>query len=251
MRAISNFDTGFPNMRGRITPAAATAGRDARPAGLVDVLCRQVAPCPDHGGVDGRAVPQLAAPEGLRSVLRLHAGRDRSLPSRPVRRQSPIEQPADTRGGLPPQRGSGRPGHLDDSQPALVGAREAVPAVPAVRSDPCSAPCARQSISRKYRGFFDEGWDVFRDRVHKTTDRPRNHPARHRTRAPQSGCAALGRSRRDRTSLRLSPSRGVCGDPRSHRRPDRPSPRLPRTAWHRRRHARLCHERQRRLTGRQ
>lgn len=33
MRAVSNFDTGFPNMRGAITPRAATLPRLLRPHG--------------------------------------------------------------------------------------------------------------------------------------------------------------------------------------------------------------------------
>ncbi|NDH84981.1 MAG: hypothetical protein EBY65_09005, partial [Acidimicrobiia bacterium] len=33
MRAVSNFDTGFPNMRGRIDPAAATIAEVLQPAG--------------------------------------------------------------------------------------------------------------------------------------------------------------------------------------------------------------------------
>ncbi len=80
MRAVSNFSTGFPNMRGHITNHAATVAEVLRDEGYTTFAARQVAPVPDGGRVRGRPVRPVAVPAGVRPVLRLPGRRDRSVP---------------------------------------------------------------------------------------------------------------------------------------------------------------------------
>ena len=69
------------------------------------------------------------------------------------------------RGGLPPERGPGRPGRPHGAGPAAGGAR-ASPSSCTSHSAPCTRPhhVAPEWVD-PYRGVFDKGWDAWRDEV--------------------------------------------------------------------------------------
>ena len=89
MRAISNFSTGFPHLRGHISEPRGDDGRGAPRRGLRDLRGRQVAPLPDGGRLGRRPVRPVAVPAGLRPLLRLPRRRDRPVLPRPHLRQPP------------------------------------------------------------------------------------------------------------------------------------------------------------------
>ena len=74
MRGVSNWNTGFPHMRGGISPRAATVAELLRAARVRDVRAREVASRADGGVLGRRPASQLARAEGLRSLLRLPPG---------------------------------------------------------------------------------------------------------------------------------------------------------------------------------
>ena len=55
MRAVANFDTGYPHMRGHISNHAATAAEVLRDSGLHHLRPGQVAPVPDGARIGGRS----------------------------------------------------------------------------------------------------------------------------------------------------------------------------------------------------
>ncbi len=73
----------------------------------------------------------------------------------------------------------------------------------------------------KYRGRYDEGWDVVRERWFRTPDRTRRHSRRHGAVAAQPGREAVGRAVGQRAAARGPAAGGVRRVPRSHRRADR------------------------------
>ena len=75
MRGVSNWDSGFPHMRGAIPQTAATLPELLREYGYA-TLRGQMAPGADARVLGSRTSHELAAPEGFRPVLRLLAGRD-------------------------------------------------------------------------------------------------------------------------------------------------------------------------------
>ena len=133
--------TGLPGAQQLHRFRARLPARDASRARLQHVRGRQVAPHRadrvDHCG----AVQPVAARSGLRAVLRLPGGIDRSLVPRPR-----VRQPSDSRtrhagGGLPPQHRSRRPRHPVREGRPRPRARQAVLHVLRARRRPLAAPC--------------------------------------------------------------------------------------------------------------
>ena len=81
---------------------------------------------PSEENTAGRPVPPLAARARVRALLRLPRRRDQPVVSGPHARQRPDPAAAHARGGLPPQRGPGRPGDQVRPRRARQRAREAV-----------------------------------------------------------------------------------------------------------------------------
>ena len=216
MRAISNFSTGFPHMRGHITDEATTMAEVLRGDGLRDLHDRQMAPLPDGRGLRGRAVRQLAAPTGLRSLLRVPRRRDRPVHARPHLRQPPGRPAPHAGGGLPPDRGPGRQDHRVHQRLGLDQARSALLHVPGPRRHPrpspgtCGVPGPPQGSLRRRLG-----------RGPRPLVRPpagaRRHPTRHRAGAQEPRRRRVGRpARGTATSGRPTPG-GVRRVPRAHR----------------------------------
>ena len=103
---------------------------------------------------------QLAARPRLRPLLRLPRRADRPVrtPTWSTTTTASI-RPA-RRGGLPPHRGPGRPGdrlHRATTSPVGPSGRSSSTSPSAPRTAPHQAP---QPYLEKYRGRYDEGWDV-------------------------------------------------------------------------------------------
>ena len=94
MRGIAHWDSGFPHMTGAVTPQAATIAEILQRAGFSTLAAGKWHLTPVRDSSPAGAVQPLAARQGVRPVLRLPAGRDRSVPSRTLSRQ-PIHLSAD------------------------------------------------------------------------------------------------------------------------------------------------------------
>ena len=217
MRALSNFRTGFPNQLGHISDHAATVAEVLRDEGYATFCAGKwhLAPmeqCSAAGPFD-----QWPLGARLRPLLRLPRGRDRPVPPRPRLRQPPDRPAGRSRGRLPPHRGPRRPAAADDRPTARACG-------PTARSSPTSpfgathAPHqAPPEYLAKYRGAFDEGWDVVRAALVRAPARARRDPRGHRARAAQPRRRAVGR-RCPRTSS-ASPAGCRRRSPRSSTTP--------------------------------
>ena len=123
-------------------------GRDPARQRLRHLRRRQVAPGPDGRVLRRRPVHQLAAAEGLRPLLWLHAGRDRPvLPGTHLRQ--PLRRPARRSSRrLSPLRGHRRPVGRHDPRPEVAGPRAAVLPLPGLRGHARAAPGAAKPICR-------------------------------------------------------------------------------------------------------
>ena len=74
-----NWNSGFPPRPGRDLARGGDPGAAAAVQRLQHLRGRQVAPGPDRRDIGGRALPQLAAAEGLRALLRIPRFPHRSL----------------------------------------------------------------------------------------------------------------------------------------------------------------------------
>ena len=164
MRAISNFNTGFPHMRGRITDQRRHHGRGAARRRLHDLHARQVAPVPDGRGLGRRPLRRLAA-RSAASTASTGSSTARPTSSRPT---SPTTTTASTR-PAPPEEGY----HLTED--LVDQAIEFINDSVSIRPDrpfftylafgathaPHQAPA---EYLERHRGRYDEGWDVARER---------------------------------------------------------------------------------------
>ena len=85
--------------------------RDPAPAGLRHLRGGEVAPLPRRRDQHGRPAPQLAPGPGLRPLVRVPRRRDPPVRPHPLPRQSLDPATEVDRGGIPPERRPGRPGH--------------------------------------------------------------------------------------------------------------------------------------------
>ncbi len=108
-------------------------GRGAPRRGLRHLRPGQVAPVLHGQRLGGRPLRPVALPTGLRPVLRLPRGRDRPVLSRAGLRQPQRRAPGHPRGGLPPERGPGRPRHRLHPRLRLHPSRPAVLHLPGLR----------------------------------------------------------------------------------------------------------------------
>jgi Sulfatase len=132
MRGISNWNTGFPHMRGGISPRAATVAELLRDHGYAT----------DGGVQRRRPAYELAAAKGVRPLLRLPARRDRPVLPGAHQRQRAPRSARGAGGRLPRLRGHRGQGDRMDRRPAVHPAGPAVLPVPGVRRHPRAAPVA-------------------------------------------------------------------------------------------------------------
>ena len=195
----------------------------------------------------GASHATLAARARLRALLRLPRRRDRPVPPRSRARQPPDRSAPHARGGLPPHRGSRRPGHRLPEGPARHVARRSRSSstsrpAPATRRTRC-----RSSTAIAYKGKFDHGWDALARRgVRAAAWRPGCCPrARELSERPHWIPAWDSLTRRRAPPLRPDDG-GLRRLPRAHRRAGRSGRRLHREPRRARQHDRVGHERQRR-----
>ena len=123
-----------------------------------------------------------------------------------VLRQPPHRTAGHRRRGLPRQRRHRRPADEDDQRQQGCAARP--PFFAYVPFGATHAPHqAPESTSHKYRGKYDEGWDVVRQRWYERQIELGVIHAGDRTRAPQPRCRRLGRHAREPAEARVRGSR--------------------------------------------
>ena len=105
------------------------------------------------------------------------------------------------------------------NQTSLVPGAAVLP-LPGLRGHPCPHQAPDEYLA-KYRGRFDEGWDVWRQRVHQRQLELGVIPEGTELAPRNPGVRAVGRARRRRAGLRLSTPGGLRRLPRPHRRPGR------------------------------
>ena len=230
--AVSNFNTGFPNMPGHISNHAATVAEVLRDEGYATFAVGKWHLCP----MERRVAPpgpfdQWPLPARLRPLLRVPRGRDRPVPPRarlrqpPGRPAAPVPTTATT---------SARTSSTSCSGSSTTPSRSG----PTGRSSATSRSARRTrrtrrrpSTSTKYRGRFDDGLGR-RPRARgsrassSSASSPRAPSSRPATRASRPWDDAV----REPAAARGAAAGGVRRVPRPHRRPDRPARRRPATS---------------------
>ncbi len=220
-------------------PGGGDARRGALRPGHRHVRRRQVAPRTAAGDDAGRPVPQLAARQGLRPLLRVPVGLHRPVPPRAGPRQQRRRGAPPSRGRLPPERGPGRRGGVVPDRPP--GARAGTPLLPAprVRRLPLAA-AGTDGVPREVPGALRRGVGRAARAALRAPARRGHRPCGHRAAPARRRRARLGRARRRRAALRGTPARGLRRVPRPHRRPDRTARRVPPRRRPARRHRSSC-----------
>ena len=163
MRAISNFDTGFPNMRGAIPRSAATLAEILRDQGFGTYMVGKWHLAPMHETGPTGPFHNWPLAKGFDRFYGFLQGETDQFRPELVHDQHYIDPPAT------PEEGYHLSADLIDH--AIGYARDHVSAAPTrpfftyLAFGACHAPHqAPQEYLAKYRGKFDEGWDVMRAR---------------------------------------------------------------------------------------
>jgi len=166
MRALSNFDTGFPNMRGRIAPSAATLAEMLQPRGWSTFCVGKWHLAPMREASAAGPFTDWPLQRGFDRFYGFMQGEtDQFHPELYVDNHL-IEAPAD------PDDGYHVSEDLVDQAITMVrNTKSLVPEKPFYLYLPFGATHAPHQAPdeylAKYRGYFDEGWDVWRERVHE------------------------------------------------------------------------------------
>ena len=156
-----------------------------------------------------------------------------------------IEPPAPARGGLPPERGPGRPGRPHGAGPAAGGPGQAV--LPVLRARRHARPAPRGArVGRPLPGVFDKGWDAWRAEVFARQLATGMVPEGTVLTERPEWVQALGRPPRRGAAHARPPAGGLRRLPDPHRRADRPGPLVAREPGCTRQHPRHGLLRQRR-----
>lgn len=163
MRAISNFDTGFPNMRGAIPRSAATLAEILREQGFGTYMVGKWHLAPMHETGPAGPFHNWPLARGFDHFYGFLQGETDQFRPELVHDQHYIEPPAT------PQQGYHVTEDLVDH--AIAYAHDHVSAAPDrpfftyLAFGACHSPHqAPAEYLAKYRGQFDEGWDVMRAR---------------------------------------------------------------------------------------
>ena len=226
MRALSNFRTGFPNQLGHITNHAATMAEVLREEGYTTFCVGKwhLAPmeqCSAAGPFD-----QWPLGRGFDRFYGFLEGETDQFHPELVCDNHPIEPPATPEDGY----------HL--SEDLVDQALRMVSDSKGVRPDrpfflylpfgathaPHQAPAAYLD---KYRGRYDEGWDVARQRWFERQLATGRDPGRDPARAAQPRGRVVGRPPGEPAAPGLPTAGGLRRVPRPHRRSDRSTGRRP------------------------
>ena len=223
MRGVSNWNTGFPHMRGGISPRAATVAEVLRDQGYATFAAGQVAPGADGGVLGRRPVHQLAAAEGLRPLLRLPPGRDRPVPPRAHQRQPP-HRPAR------PARRTATTCRRTSSTRRPAGSATCSRSGPTGRSSSTSRSARRTRRTRRRSstacgsaaGSTTAGtWCA--SAGSRGSSSSASCPPGTTLAPPNPGVPAWDDLSENQQRVRGAAAGGVRGVPRPHRRPDRPA----------------------------
>ena len=227
MRAVSNFRTGFPNQLGHISDHAATVAEVLRDEGYATFCAGKwhLAPmeqCSAAGPFD-----QWPLGRGFDRFYGFLEGETDQFHPELVCDNHPIDSAGRSRRRLPPvaRTWSTRPcGMIADSK----GVRPDRPFFTYLAFGATHAPHqAPAEYLAKYRGAFDEGWDVVRQRWYERQLELGVIPEGTAARAAQPGRRAVGRPAREPAAPGRPAAGGVRRVPRPHRRPDRSARRRP------------------------
>ncbi|MDG2114275.1 MAG: arylsulfatase [Actinomycetota bacterium] len=164
MRAISNFDTGFPNMRGRIAPSAATLGEVLEPLGYHTMAVGKWHLAPMREASAAGPFTDWPVQRGFNRFYGfLNGETDQFHPELCVDNHF-VDAPATPEEGYHVSEDL-----VDQSIDMIRNQTSLVPERPfflylafGATHAPHQAP---DEYLAKYRGKFDEGWDVWRQRV--------------------------------------------------------------------------------------
>ncbi|MFO1198225.1 MAG: arylsulfatase [Burkholderiaceae bacterium] len=163
MRAISNFDTGFPNMRGAIPSSVPTLAERLRDAGFGTYMVGKWHLAPMHETGPAGPFRNWPLARGFDRFYGFLQGETDQFRPELVQDNHYIEPPST------PEQGY----HLSEDlvDKAIGFARDHVSAAPDrpfftyLAFGACHSPHqAPDEYLKKWRGKFDEGWDVFRER---------------------------------------------------------------------------------------
>lgn len=166
MRALSNFDTGFPNMRGRITPAAATLAEYLQPRGFATFCVGKWHLAPMREASAAGPFAEWPLGRGFDRYYGFMQGETDHFHPELYEDNRLVDQPRS------PDEGYHLTEDLLDQAIDMVRTHHSlVPERPfflylafGATHAPHQAPAAYVD---KWRGAFDEGWDVWRERVHQ------------------------------------------------------------------------------------
>ncbi len=248
MRAVSNFRTGFPNMLGHISNHAATMAEVLRDAGYATFAVGKwhLAPmeqCSAAGPFD-----QWPLARGFDRFYGFMEGETDQFHPELVADNHPITPPAG------PDEGYHLSEDLVDQALRMisdsVGVRPDRPFFTYLAFGATHAPHqAPPEYLAKYRGRFDEGWDVVRERWFERQLELGVIPAGTEARAAQSRRRRVGRPAREPAAPGVPSPGGVRRVPRPHRRADRPPRRRAAPSRPARQHGARRARRQRRVAG--
>ena len=166
MRAVSNFDTGFPNMRGRIDPAAATIAEVLQPAGWATFCVGKWHLAPMREASAAGPFSDWPVQRGFDRFYGFMQGETDHFHPELYADNHMVEQPTSAEDGY----------HLtedlvDQAIDLIRNHHSLVPERPFFLYLPFGATHAPHQAPddylAKYRGRFDEGWDVWRERTHQ------------------------------------------------------------------------------------
>ena len=161
MRSISNFNTGFPNMRGYVSPHAATMAEVLRDEGYATFAVGKWHLCQMEDASAAGPFDQWPCQRGFDRYYGFLDGETDQFSPDLVADNHRVEPPG-ARGRLPPERGPRRPRHrmLHDTTSIRPDRPFFLYLAFGATHAPHQAPAA---YLERYRGRFDDGWDVARD----------------------------------------------------------------------------------------
>ncbi len=166
MRALSNFDTGFPNMRGRIASSAATIAEMLQPRGWSTFCVGKWHLAPSREASSAGPFDNWPLQKGFDRFYGFMQGETDHFHPDLCMDNHPIDPPGE------PDSGYHLSEDLVDQAIFMIRNQQSlVPEKPFLLYLPFGATHAPHQAPRdfldKYRGFFDEGWDVWRERVYE------------------------------------------------------------------------------------